>query len=190
MKAALVDRFLKLIPDANRRAFDENQLSHDPKMNFLNAFNYFWMQFGDATEEEIVKNTAKLLDPWQPQEGIEVLVGRFNKSQIFAFFARDQINDKTLITYFLIPIKKSGRYIRAYEDWLAKPDNQKTYAILKEFWREEHLKMKRSNPTAKQYEYGGNATAEQDQQTATILEQCANAMLQGQRQQQERQTQF
>ena len=55
--------------------------------------------------------------------------------------------------------------------------------------------MKRSNPTARMYEYGGTATAEQqsstrDQDMATILEQCANAMLQGQRQQQERQAQF
>ena len=127
-------------------------------MNFPDAFNYFWMQFGDATEEEIVDNTAKLLDPWQPQEGIEVLIDRFDKTQTYAFFARNIMDDKTLITYFPILVKETGRYTRAYEDWLAKPDNQKTYAILKEFWREEHLKVKRANPAAKQYEYCMNAT--------------------------------
>ena len=59
-----------------------------------------------ASIPTVCKNTAKLLDPWQPQEGIEVLIDRFDKTQVYAFFARDQINNKTLITYFLIAIKK------------------------------------------------------------------------------------
>ena len=54
--------------------------------------------------------------------------------------------------------------------------------------------MKRVNPTARQYEFGMNATtngeAPAQQDVATILEQCANAMLDGQRQQQERQKNF
>ncbi len=39
MNSALADRFLKLIPDANRHAFEENQLTVDPKMSFINVFD-------------------------------------------------------------------------------------------------------------------------------------------------------
>ena len=103
------------------------------------------------------------------------------------------MDDKTLINPVLILIKKTGKYIRAYEDWLAKPDAKKTYVNLKEFWRKEHLKMKRTNPSASTYGYGMNATAESstDQQDmAAIFEQCANAMMNSQREMQERQQQF
>ena len=51
---------------------------------------------------------------------------------------------------------------------------------LKEFWRKEHLKMKRASPSASTYGFGMNATAKPttDQpDMATIFEQCANAMM-------------
>ena len=139
MNASLVDRFLKLIPGANRQAFEENQLTADPKLTFLHVFDYFWEQFGIATVSH----------PWQPDEGMEVLIARFDQTQVYAFFARNLMDDKTLINYFLTVIKKTGKYTRAYEDWMAKQDADKTYAHLKEYWRLEHLKMKRTNPTAK-----------------------------------------
>ena len=192
---ALVDRFLRLVPDANRRAYETNQLTVDPKQSFLQVFDYFWEQFGMATEEEIINNTGTLLNPWQPHEGMEVLIDRFDQIQIYAFFAKNLMDDQTLINYFMAVIKKTGKYTRAYEDWLARPDNTKTYALLKEFWRKEHLKMRRANPTANQFEYGMNATDAAEATSAppdiaSILEQCANAMMEGQRQQQEQQRNF
>ena len=60
MKFALIDRFLKLIPKANGRAFEESQITVDPKIPFLHVFDYFWEQFGIATEEEIVKTSDRL----------------------------------------------------------------------------------------------------------------------------------
>ncbi len=134
-------------------------------MPFLHVFDYFWEQFRIATEEEIVKNTATLLNPWQPHEGMEILINRFDKCQIYAFFAKNLMDDKTLITYFLILIKKTGKYTRAYKDWMDKNNAEKTYANLKEYWREEHLKMKRTNPSSKQYRYGMNAAAEPTQES-------------------------
>lgn len=76
---ALVNRFLKLMPVANRRAFEENQLTVDPRQIFLHVFDYyFWEQFGIATEEEIIENMAKLLNSWQPHEGMEELIDNFD----------------------------------------------------------------------------------------------------------------
>ena len=103
------------------------------------------------------------------------------------------MDDKTLINPFLILIKKTGKYIRAYEDWIAKPDADKTYVNLKEFWRVEHLKMKCTNPSASTYGYGMNATTKvlaEQPNMASIFEQCANAMMNSQQQLQERQQQF
>ena len=139
---------------------------------------------------ETIKNTAKLLDPWQPHKGMEVLIARFDQAQIYAFFVRNLMDDKKLITYFLSVIKKTGKYARSYEDWLTKDEADKTYANLNEYWHQDHLKMKCANPTAQQYEYGMNANATETNNTngdiATIMEQLANAiMLTGQRKQQE-----
>ena len=58
---------------------------------------------------------------------------------------------------------------------MAKQGAEKTYAYLKEYWRLEHLKMKRTNPTAKQYEFGMNAATDtttigDGTDIATILE--------------------
>lgn len=90
--------------------------------------------------------------------------------------------------------QETGKYTRAYKDWMEKHDNNKMYVHLKEFWRLEHQKMKCTNPTEKQYENGMNA-AEMKQDSAQTdmasrLEQCANAMIEGQRKQQELQQQF
>ena len=83
-----------------------------------------------ATEEEIITNPATILNPWQPHEGMEVLIDRFDQIQIYAFFAKNLMDDQTLINYFMAVIKKTGKYTRAYEDWLVRPDNSKTYALL------------------------------------------------------------
>ncbi len=102
-------------------------------MSFLNVVDYFWEQFGITTEEEIIKNTVKLLNPWQPHKGMEVLIDQFDQTQIYAFFAKNLMDDKTLITYFLTVIKKTGKYTRAYEDWMDKDEADKTYSNLKEY---------------------------------------------------------
>ena len=63
INAALVDRFLKLLPEAHRIAFESNQLTVNPKVSFLEVFDHFWDHFGMATEEELIQNTAQLLNP-------------------------------------------------------------------------------------------------------------------------------
>ena len=107
--------------------------------------------------KEIIENMAKLLDNWSPHEGMEKLIDRFDKSVTYASFAGQTTASNTIVTYFLTVIKKTGKYQRAYEDWLARDTNNKTWAHAKDFWRMEHLKLRRSNPIAFQYQFGGNA---------------------------------
>lgn len=126
---------------------------------------------------------------------MEVLIDQFDQIQMYAFTSKNQMDDKTLINYCMAVIKKTGKYARAYEDRLAQPDTDKTSAKLKECWRKEHLKMKRANPIANQFEYGMNATDTASPPTATAdiatpLEKCANAKMENQRQQQEQQCTF
>ena len=135
INSGLVGKFLKIIPDTNCLTFKTNQLTVNPKLTFLAVFDYFGGKFAMATEAEIIKNTAKLLNPWQPHEGMEVLIDWFYQKQIYTFFSKNLMDDKVLINYSLMVIKRMGKYMRAYKDWLAEPDTSKTYAHLKDFWR-------------------------------------------------------
>ena len=68
MNRALADRSLSLIPEEYKSSFIAQQLTSNPKMTFLQIFEWFYdqyvNQYGLATEEETIKNTAKLLDNW------------------------------------------------------------------------------------------------------------------------------
>ena len=95
----------------------------------------------------------------------------------YASFVGQTTASNTIVTYFLTVIKKTGKYQRAYEDWLAHDANNKTWAHAMDFWRMEHLKLRRSNPNALQYQFGGNAAQDQGenkQDMANILEDCAD----------------
>ena len=162
-------------------------------MSFLQVFKWFFGQYGIATKEEIIENTASLFDSWAPHEGMEIPIDRFDNVLTFASFARHALSNGTLCTYFLAVIKKAVKYQRAYEDWLARESNMKTWAHLKDFWRQEHLKMKRSNPTAFQYQYSGNVsdnTGEVKNDMQNILENCANQLMNGQQEATTQQQQF
>ena len=70
MNRALVDHFLSLIPETKKRAFEAGKLSSDPKIPFLKFYRWFWQNYGTAMEEEVIGNTAELLNPWQSHKGI------------------------------------------------------------------------------------------------------------------------
>ena len=79
MNRALVDRLLSLILVECKRAFIA--LTVNPKMSFLPVFEWFYDQHGVAMEEEIIENTAKLLNSWASNEGVEKLIDRFDKDK-------------------------------------------------------------------------------------------------------------
>ena len=64
MNATLRNRFLKLIPEANRRAYGDSHLVANHKLSSRDIYDYFWEQLGIATEENVVHNIATLLNPW------------------------------------------------------------------------------------------------------------------------------
>ena len=180
MNRALADRLLSLLPEEYKGSFIAQQSTKNPKMTFLEVFKWFYNQYGIATEEEIIKNMAKLLNNWSPHEGMEKFIGHFDKSVTYASFAGQATASNTIVTYFLTVIKKTGKYQRAYKDWLARDDNSKTWAQVKDFWRMEHLKLRRSNPIAFQYQFGGNAAQDQGENKhdmANILKDCANQLM-------------
>ena len=119
MNRALADRLLSLLQEEYKLSFIAQQLTQNPKMTFLEVFKWFYNQYGIATEEEIIKNMAKLLNNWSPHEGMEKFIGHFDKSVTYASFAGQATASNTIVTYFLTVIKKTGKYQRAYEDWLA-----------------------------------------------------------------------
>ena len=79
MNRALADRFLSLIPEEDKRSFTAQHLTSNPKMTFLQVFEWFYDQYGLATEEKTIENIAKLLEKWSPHEGMEKIIHRFDK---------------------------------------------------------------------------------------------------------------
>ena len=105
------------------------------------------------------------------------LIDHFNKGVTYASFASQETANHTIVTCFLAVIKKTGKYQRAYEDWIARDAVNKTWAHAKDFWRMGHLKLRRSNPTVFRYQFGGNGAQNQSENKrdmATVLENCAN----------------
>ena len=116
------------------RSFIAHQLTSNPKMTFLQVFEWCYDQYViAATEEDIIENTAKLLDHWSPHEGMEKLVDRFGTGVTCASFAGQEIANHAMVTYFLMVIKKTGKYQCAYEDRVARDDANKTWAHVKDF---------------------------------------------------------
>ena len=189
----LVDRFLSLLPAEYQWSFKNQQLTANPKLTFLQVFDWFYSQYGISTEEEATENTASLLDPWAPHEGMEALIDRFNKVITYVSFAGEIMTNGTLCNYFLTVIKKTGKYQISYEDWIARNKNFKTWAHLKDFWRTEHLKLHRANPTAFQYRFGGSVTEQEGENgsnVSNIMENCANQLMTGQQEATTQQQQF
>ena len=120
MNHALADRFLSLISGEYKRSFLAQQLTSNPKMTFLEVFEWFYNQYCVAMKEEIIGNTAKLLDDWSPHKGAEKFIDRFDKGVTYASFANQEIANHTIVTCFLTVIKKTGKYQRAYKDWVAR----------------------------------------------------------------------
>ena len=54
---ALVNRFLSLLPEAYQRSFKSQQLTANPKLTFLQVFDWFYSQYGISTEEEAIKTS-------------------------------------------------------------------------------------------------------------------------------------
>lgn len=127
-------------------------------MPYLEVSRWFWENYGTAIEKEVIGNTVELLNSWQSHKGMEALIVRYDLAQVYAFFAQHKMEDNILVTYFFRVINKTGEYVRAYDDWLARTEDLKTYVHLKDSWRKEHLKMKISNPTANSFDHGGSAT--------------------------------
>ena len=103
-------------------------------------FTWGFEQYGQATEEEIIENTAALLEQWSLHKEIEKLIDRFDKALTYASFAKQGMTNGILCTYFLTVIKITGKYTCTYENWTARYDNRKTWAHLKDFLRVESLK--------------------------------------------------
>ena len=70
-------------------------------------FEWFYDQHGVAMKEEIIENSAKILDNWAPNEGMKKLIKRFNKGVTYTSFAGQELAKHTIVTDFLTVTKKT-----------------------------------------------------------------------------------
>ena len=158
-------------------------------MAFLEVFEYFWDQYGQATEKNNQEHGVTL---WS------VVTAQRDRETNWPFWPSAHVcllcetRNATLCTYYLMVTKKTGKYVRAYKNWLVRPENQETLAYLKYFWRIRHLKIWRSNPMKTQYKYSRSTSGNKGENNyvVTVLQNCANQIINGQQELQNRQEHF
>ena len=161
MNRLLTTVFLSLLPSAEVQGFRDTTLAADPKMKFIDVFNYFWTTYGMIREEDVLDNTKRMQADWQPHQGIEVLFQQIEEGVTFAVMADKHMDDQTMIDSFLVVIKKTGHYTQQYEEWVAKEARFKNWAYNKVFWRAKYLLKRMTSMPAHEHGFGGNAEQQQ-----------------------------
>ena len=72
MNAALVERFLSIAGPQYREEVNE-ELCANPKVTFLECFEYFRNTYGDTSEAEREGNRANMKKEWHPSQGFQAL---------------------------------------------------------------------------------------------------------------------
>ena len=75
MDKALTERFLELVPAAQRQVY-KDILVGDTNHRFETTFAYFYDNYGQEDEIEIENNKDKMKAEWHPRDSFEVLKQR------------------------------------------------------------------------------------------------------------------
>ena len=139
MNRAIIDRMLEVLDPAITNNFKENQLRRDPKMQYLQAFDYFFQIYGIPNERVDQENQRKLAAKWLPQKGIDALVTQIEHGVIFAFFTNNPFSDKQLVNAFMLQITNAGVYSHWIKEWRQRDEADKSYQDAKTFWQAAHI---------------------------------------------------
>jgi len=72
MNAALVERFLSLVEPQYRKEVN-NELCNNPKVKFIEFFEYFRDTYGNTSEAEREGNRAEMKKEWHRSQVFQVL---------------------------------------------------------------------------------------------------------------------
>mmetsp|Transcript_6798 Transcript_6798/g.12794 ORF Transcript_6798/g.12794 Transcript_6798/m.12794 type:complete len:345 (-) Transcript_6798:984-2018(-) len=79
--------------------------------------NFLYRNYGNITPAQLLENTAKLTEPYNPAEPIENLYTRFDDAMEFAAAANRPYTSEQILEYALLAILKTGQFKEACREW-------------------------------------------------------------------------
>ena len=111
-------------PDAQRhnqgRLATREEISQRIKTHASNFSRQFTIVNSRGVQAKTTENTVKFLNSWSLHEGMGKCIKHFEKGVIYISFANQDITNHTIVKYFLMVLKKTGKYQQATKtEWLA-----------------------------------------------------------------------
>jgi hypothetical protein len=83
--------------------------------------DFLYTNYGNITPAELLANTEKLQEPYNPSEPIESLFTRFEDAMEYADAANRPFTEVQILEYALLSILKTGQFKEAIREWRSLP---------------------------------------------------------------------
>ena len=101
---------------------------------------------------------------WTIADNFPVIADRISAASRFGTYAEAPIPDQDLVDAGCRTLLRSEQFTNKFTEWIARPQNMKTWAHFKDFWPEKvSLKQQTAN-AARNFGFGGAAVDEEIQQ--------------------------
>ena len=173
MDSALKSRWLEMFQPEYTEAY-RRALRGNPKQSFHECLEHFLTTYGDDGEFDVEENRQRMLADWNPQNGFETLSNQLEEGILYAMFARRPFAERDIVDIGMQVILKTAQFETQYEQWVAKPPNQRGFAQWKRFWTDVCNTKRRAKTTAGAHGFGGNAKEDKSEEEEQQMQQAIN----------------
>ena len=124
MNKSLTERFLELVPAAQRQGY-KDILVGDPNRRFETTFAYFYDNYDQEDEIEIENNKDKMKAEWHPRDGYKVLKQQIKDGMMYAAFANKPISPGDALNMMMVVITRTRLFATQYQEWHGRNPNKK-----------------------------------------------------------------
>jgi hypothetical protein len=108
------------------------QVLEDPDISFANTpvldiLTHLWETYGKITHADLEENVERMKAPWNPDDGVEVLIAQLKLGREYAAAGNDPISETTAVQFGYAIIKQTGKFETACYEWRLKPTAEKTF---------------------------------------------------------------
>ena len=106
-------------------------------MSFMYCYQWFLTTYASADEADRKENKATMNMEWHIDDDFPKLARTIDDAILYAQFANAPITDQDATDAGMRMIMSTGVFERQYEEWHARPDDQKDWAHFKAWWPEK-----------------------------------------------------
>lgn len=122
--------------------------------------DFLYTNYGNITPAELLANSEKLKEPYNPSEPIESLFTRFEDAIEYADAANRPFTDEQILEYALLAILKTGQFKEAIREWRRLP-NPRTWNLFKTHFATAHKEYRELEALAGTSGYTANHLIEE-----------------------------